>query len=33
MLVICALATALCTLAQDDFIQFFLNFIFFMSYF
>lgn len=33
MLVICAIATALCTLAQDDFIQFFLNFIFFMSYF
>lgn len=33
MLVICALATGLCTLAQDDFIQFFLNFIFFMSYF
>ena len=33
MLVISALATALCTLAQDDFIQFFLNFIFFMSYF
>ncbi|PVZ42162.1 cytosine permease [Pseudomonas sp. CC120222-01a] len=33
MLVICGLATALCTLAQDDFIQFFLNFIFFMSYF
>ncbi len=33
MLVICAVATALCTLAQDDFIQFFLNFIFFMSYF
>ncbi|HGA2319655.1 TPA: cytosine permease [Pseudomonas putida] len=33
MLVICALATALCTLAQDDFLQFFLNFIFFMSYF
>lgn len=33
MLVICAVATALCTLAQDDFIQLFLNFIFFMSYF
>ena len=33
MLVICAVATALCTMAQDDFIQFFLNFIFFMSYF
>lgn len=33
MLVICVTATALCTLAQDDFIQFFLNFIFFMSYF
>ncbi|VEF11087.1 ABC transporter permease [Pseudomonas fluorescens] len=33
MLVICAVATALCSLAQDDFIQFFLNFIFFMSYF
>ncbi|WP_152222994.1 cytosine permease [Pseudomonas sp. SCB32] len=33
MLVICAAATGLCTLAQDDFIQFFLNFIFFMSYF
>ncbi|MCY1399539.1 NCS1 nucleoside transporter family protein [compost metagenome] len=33
MLIICALATGLCTLAQDDFIQFFLNFIFFMSYF
>ncbi|WP_054893437.1 cytosine permease [Pseudomonas sp. NBRC 111143] len=33
MLVICAAATGLCTLAQDDFLQFFLNFIFFMSYF
>ncbi|WP_449433969.1 purine-cytosine permease family protein [Pseudomonas putida] len=33
MLVICIAATGLCTLAQDDFIQFFLNFIFFMSYF
>ncbi|WAG77769.1 cytosine permease [Metapseudomonas furukawaii] len=27
------LATLLCTLGQDDFIAFFLNFIFFMSYF
>lgn len=33
MLLICATATGLCTLAQDDFLQFFLNFIFFMSYF
>ncbi|WP_109513685.1 purine-cytosine permease family protein [Pseudomonas ovata] len=33
MLVICALATGLCTLAKEGFIQFFLNFIFFMSYF
>ena len=33
MLIICAVATALCTLAKDDFIQYFLNFIFFMSYF
>ncbi|GGU70064.1 putative purine-cytosine permease YxlA [Pseudomonas laurentiana] len=33
MFIICAAATGLCTLAQDDFIQFFLNFIFFMSYF
>jgi NCS1 family nucleobase:cation symporter-1 len=33
MLVICAAATGLCTLAQNDFLQFFLNFIFFMSYF
>lgn len=33
MLIICATATGLCTMAQDDFIQFFLNFIFFMSYF
>lgn len=33
MLVIGATATGLCTLAQDDFLQFFLNFIFFMSYF
>ncbi|WP_366301822.1 cytosine permease [Pseudomonas atacamensis] len=33
LLIICATATGLCTLAQDDFLQFFLNFIFFMSYF
>jgi NCS1 family nucleobase:cation symporter-1 len=33
MLIICAAATGLCTLAQNDFLQFFLNFIFFMSYF
>lgn len=33
LLVIAAAATGLCTLAQDDFIAFFLNFIFFMSYF
>ena len=33
MLIICAAATGLCTLAKDDFLQFFLNFIFFMSYF
>ena len=33
MLIIFATATGLCTMAQDDFIQFFLNFIFFMSYF
>ncbi len=33
MLIISALATALCTLGQADFIGFFLNFIFFMSYF
>lgn len=30
--IICAIATALCTISQDDFITFFLNFIFFMSY-
>lgn len=33
LLVIAVAATGLCTLAQDDFIAFFLNFIFFMSYF
>ncbi|UVJ41821.1 cytosine permease [Pseudomonas sp. LS1212] len=33
MLVISLIATALCTISQDDFIAFFLNFIFFMSYF
>jgi NCS1 family nucleobase:cation symporter-1 len=33
LLIICTTATGLCTLAQDDFLQFFLNFIFFMSYF
>ncbi|NBA96281.1 cytosine permease [Pseudomonas sp. R5(2019)] len=33
MLVISVIATALCTISQDDFIAFFLNFIFFMSYF
>lgn len=33
MLVISLVATALCTVSQDDFISFFLNFIFFMSYF
>ena len=33
LLVIAAAAPGLCTLAQDDFIAFFLNFIFFMSYF
>lgn len=33
MLVISLVATALCTISQDDFINFFLNFIFFMSYF
>ncbi len=33
LLVISLVATALCTISQDDFITFFLNFIFFMSYF
>ncbi|VVO35643.1 purine-cytosine permease family protein [Pseudomonas fluorescens] len=33
MLIISLVATALCTISQDDFISFFLNFIFFMSYF
>ncbi|CAN7398778.1 purine-cytosine permease family protein [Pseudomonas umsongensis] len=33
MLVISVIATGLCTISQDDFITFFLNFIFFMSYF
>ncbi|WP_166359529.1 purine-cytosine permease family protein [Pseudomonas akapageensis] len=33
MLIISLIATALCTISQDDFIAFFLNFIFFMSYF
>lgn len=33
MLVISVIATALCTISQADFIAFFLNFIFFMSYF
>jgi NCS1 family nucleobase:cation symporter-1 len=33
MLIISLVATALCTISQDDFIAFFLNFIFFMSYF
>lgn len=33
MLIISLIATALCTISQDDFITFFLNFIFFMSYF
>ncbi|MCO6057612.1 cytosine permease [Pseudomonas sp. MOB-449] len=33
MLVISVIATALCTVSQADFIAFFLNFIFFMSYF
>ncbi|MCO7054893.1 purine-cytosine permease family protein [Pseudomonas juntendi] len=33
MLVITVIATALCTVSQQDFIAFFLNFIFFMSYF
>jgi NCS1 family nucleobase:cation symporter-1 len=33
MLVISLVATALCTISQDNFIAFFLNFIFFMSYF
>ncbi|WP_460126332.1 purine-cytosine permease family protein [Pseudomonas sp. S2_C03] len=33
MLLITLLATALCTIGQDDFVSFFLNFIFFMSYF
>ncbi|WP_275627977.1 cytosine permease [Pseudomonas sp. 273] len=33
LLVISLVATALCSLGQDDFIGFFLNFIFFMSYF
>jgi nucleobase:cation symporter-1, NCS1 family len=32
-LLISLVATALCTISQDDFINFFLNFIFFMSYF
>ena len=33
MLLISVIATALCTLSQENFIAFFLNFIFFMSYF
>ncbi|RJG13579.1 cytosine permease [Pseudomonas cavernicola] len=33
MLVISVIATVLCTISQGDFIAFFLNFIFFMSYF
>jgi len=33
MLVISVIATALCTVSQEDFISYFLNFIFFMSYF
>ncbi|MGH8435817.1 MAG: purine-cytosine permease family protein [Pseudomonas sp.] len=33
MLVISVIATALCTISQENFIAFFLNFIFFMSYF
>jgi nucleobase:cation symporter-1, NCS1 family len=33
MLVICVIATVLCTATKGDFINFFLNFIFFMSYF
>ncbi len=33
LLIISLVATALCTISQDDFIAFFLNFIFFMSYF
>lgn len=33
MLLISIIATALCTISQEDFIAFFLNFIFFMSYF
>lgn len=33
MLAISIIATALCTISQEDFIAFFLNFIFFMSYF
>ncbi|MGH8436557.1 MAG: purine-cytosine permease family protein [Pseudomonas sp.] len=33
MLVISVIATVLCTVSQGDFIAFFLNFIFFMSYF
>jgi NCS1 family nucleobase:cation symporter-1 len=33
MLIISLVATALCTISQGDFIAFFLNFIFFMSYF
>jgi NCS1 family nucleobase:cation symporter-1 len=33
MLLISVVATALCTISQENFITFFLNFIFFMSYF
>ncbi|MGF6694316.1 NCS1 family nucleobase:cation symporter-1 [Metapseudomonas resinovorans] len=33
MLAISVIATALCTISQDNFISYFLNFIFFMSYF
>ncbi|MDA7085047.1 cytosine permease [Pseudomonas sp. SA3-5] len=33
MLLISVIATALCTISQENFIDYFLNFIFFMSYF
>lgn len=33
MFLISVIATALCTISQDNFIDYFLNFIFFMSYF